>query len=106
MMIFTPKVGRLLALDGVIDQALTDAYCYALDEAKERGAHDVLRHIMEDCTKVTESDEHGWKVKRFSIRVVVLSDDELRQELENAYRQGMCDGRQPGACVDRSFYGR
>jgi hypothetical protein len=97
MLIFTPKSGRLIALDGVVDQQLADLHQCALSEAMDRGARDVLINILQNCTKVTEANERGWRVKRFSIRALVIDEEDYRNELEDAYRNGLRDGRSPTA---------
>ena len=93
MMIFTPRSGRLLALDGYVDHELATIHQRAMSEAMDRGCAEVLQHIMKDCLKVTEEYRSGYRVERFSIRVVVFSEQEMREELESAYRAGMLDAR-------------
>jgi hypothetical protein len=91
MIIFTPKVGRLIALDGMMSDEEVSAYKgRALSELKERGAEQIIAHIVQDCTKM-DSDEH-LRATTFSIRAIVMSEDEFRDAITQAYMNGRRDG--------------
>jgi hypothetical protein len=86
MMIFTPKVGRLLAIDAFVDELQTNINHQIVDTLKERGAQEVIARIVQDCTETRE--DPIMRGVRLSLRVIVLKEGELREELEAAYKQG------------------
>lgn len=95
MIVFTPKIGRLIALDGVVsDEEVSRFGGLAMAELKERGAQDIIHHILRDCVEMTPHDTR-YRTQRFSIRAVVMSEKELREEVEKAYTRGLYDGRKP-----------
>lgn len=91
MIIFTPKVGRLIALDGMMsDQEVGAYHSRALSYLRERGAEQVIDHIIRDCTKIGRDE--GARAVTFSIRAIVMSEDEFREAVTQAYMNGRRDG--------------
>jgi hypothetical protein len=91
MIFYTPKVGRLIALDGAVDKMASDLYPRMVSESLQRGATEVVHHIVRDCIK-TEEDPRN-KLTKFHIRAVVLTEVELKDEIERAYLEGLHDAR-------------
>ena len=91
MLIYTPKVGRLLALDAFVDDAELPSFKGRLmHHVLERAGEDVIRHIVNDCTKTTPNK--AMRGTDVSVRVVVMSESELKEALDDAYKQGSLRG--------------
>ncbi len=92
MLIYTPKVGRLIACDAFVDDLELSTFKGRLmDHVLKNNAGDVVRHIVEDCT--VTSPNRAMKGTNVSIRAIVMSEEEFRKALDDAYRSGAMGGR-------------
>lgn len=87
MLIYTPKVGRLLTLDAFVDKRELDTYKgRLLNHVLKTSGEQIIQHIINDCSTATPNP--GMMGTDVSIRAVVMSEAELKEALDDAYKQG------------------
>lgn len=92
MITYTPKVGRLIALEVLCSDKEAAAFGdRAMSELKERGAAQVFQYIIADCTTTERKETMAATV--FNIRAIVMSEDEFKESVNRAYMDGLRDGR-------------
>lgn len=96
MLCTTPKTGRLVSFAGFVDRQALTLNRDALHRARERGASEMLDQILREHTRTWEDVMYGHTVTRYQISAVVMSEQEFKEAIEQAYAQGRADevGRQ------------
>lgn len=97
MIIFTPKLGHVIHLQGEVMKLDASFHARAVAEAMERGAREVVENLVGSCATYQEQESFGAKVTRFTISAIVMSEDEFKQELERAYMEGFRRARDSNA---------
>ena len=91
MMIYTPKPGRTLEIQGFVDKRQLDQFGHALvSHLKRDYAEQIINRLVEDCVdKEPDSAMNGY---RWSIRVVVAPRKEFDEAMDEAYKAGFRAG--------------
>lgn len=93
MMIYTPKPGRTLEIQGFVDKRLLDQFNGRLiSHIKHDYAEQIVSRLVADC--VDKEPDPAMNGYRFSIRVVVAPRKEFDEAMDEAYKQGLRAGMQ------------
>lgn len=92
MIFLTPKVGRLLHHEVLIDPLELSLQRRAVEIAIEKASGEVLAHLVRECSTTTEETHYGRRATKVSVKVVVLASDEFRKATQDAYERGRRDG--------------
>jgi len=95
MIFLTPKVGRLLHHEVVVDSFDLAFDHRSVEVAIAKAAHDVLEHIVNDCAVVTGEMHHGLKFSKVSINVVITTPDEFSKAQRESWGSGWKEGSAP-----------
>lgn len=91
MMIYTPKPGRTLEIQGFVDEKQLAQFGPALVSRLKRDyAEDIVSRLVQDC--VERSPDSAMMGYRWSIRVVVASRKEFDEAMDEAYKAGLRAG--------------